>query len=205
MPALDELIRYWGYVAIVPVVVLGNAGLPVPEEAVLALAGYLVWRGELRLPVVLAVAITSAVAGDSLGYWVGRRYGSEAVERYGRRLGLPARRVAVVRRWVARYGAVSVFAARFIPGLRFVAGPLAGASGLRLVTFLGANVLGAMVYVPLAVTAGYAVSYGLGGYLASLRRTVGDAGPVALIAVTIGAFSWAAWRIRRPFRAGADP
>ena len=38
-----HLIGSWGYPGIFLVVVLGNIGLPVPEESVLALAGYLVW------------------------------------------------------------------------------------------------------------------------------------------------------------------
>ena len=41
MPEVSDLTRHWGYLAIIPVVVLGNAGLPIPEEAVLAVAGYL--------------------------------------------------------------------------------------------------------------------------------------------------------------------
>lgn len=44
MPDLNQLIADWGYLGIVLVVVLGNVGLPVPEETVLALAGYLVTR-----------------------------------------------------------------------------------------------------------------------------------------------------------------
>ena len=73
MPDIGPLLGDWGYLAIFLIVVLGNVGLPVPEETTLILAGYLVWRGELRFPIVLAVGITSAVGGDSLGYWIGRR------------------------------------------------------------------------------------------------------------------------------------
>ena len=56
MTDLAQLIGHWGYIAIFVVVVLGNVGLPLPEETILALAGYLVWRGELSLSAVLAVA-----------------------------------------------------------------------------------------------------------------------------------------------------
>lgn len=69
---LDQLLANWGYLTIALVVLLGNVGLPVPEETVLALAGYLVWAGELRLPAVLLVGTVSAAAGDNLGYWLGR-------------------------------------------------------------------------------------------------------------------------------------
>jgi membrane protein DedA with SNARE-associated domain len=76
-------LAHWGYGAIFVAVVLGNVGLPVPEETVLALGGYLAERGQLRLAAVLAVSFVSAVAGDGLGYWLGRRYGRAPIERYG--------------------------------------------------------------------------------------------------------------------------
>lgn len=98
--------------------------MPVPEESILVLAGYLVWQGGLRLPLVLLVGILSAIAGDNLGYWIGRRYGQAAVVRYGRWVRLTPARLDATRRVVARYGAVAVFAARFIAGLRFLVGPL---------------------------------------------------------------------------------
>jgi len=75
MPDLRPLIEHWGYVAIFVFVILGNLGIPVPEESILVMAGYLVWQGELRLPLVLLVGIFSAISGDNLGYWIGRRYG----------------------------------------------------------------------------------------------------------------------------------
>ena len=63
MPDLTQLLGHWGYVALFVVVMLGNVGVPLPEETVLALAGYLVWRGDMQLPVVLVVGVVSAVAG----------------------------------------------------------------------------------------------------------------------------------------------
>ena len=49
MPDIDQLITDWGTAGIFFVVILGNIGLPVPEETVLAVAGYLVWSGRLQL------------------------------------------------------------------------------------------------------------------------------------------------------------
>lgn len=81
MPDLSHLIGQWGYLAIFLIVVLGNVGLPVPEETMLVLAGYLVLKWELRLPIVLVVGIVSAIGGDNVGYWIGRRYGRQSVDR----------------------------------------------------------------------------------------------------------------------------
>jgi membrane protein DedA with SNARE-associated domain len=70
-----------------------------------------------------------------------------------------------MRRFVQRYGPWAVFLARFVTGLRFMAGPLAGSLGLPPRAFFLANVLGALCYVPLMVGAGYAVGYGFRRYL----------------------------------------
>jgi len=181
MPDLSQLVARWGYLAIFLVVILGNMGLPVPEETVLAVAGYLVWAGRLRLLPVLIVGIVSAVAGDNLGYWLGRRYGRAAIERYARWLLLRPERVATARRFVTRYGPPAVFVGRFIAGLRFLAGPLAGAVGVPFRQFVVANFLGAAAFVPYAVGLGYAVGYGLGDYAERVRHVVGELGYALLI------------------------
>jgi len=200
MTDLPQLIGHWGYVAIFVVVVLGNVGLPLPEETVLALAGYLVWRGELSLPLVLAVGVMSAVTGDNLGYWLGRRFGRTALPRYARWvLGHPER-LQSMEAFVARRGPFAVFVARFIPGIRFMAGPLAGGLGLRFLPFLAANVLGALVYVPVAVGAGYAVGYGLEAYVERLRRVGGQVEFMLLTVALAIALGVLAWRIVQGLR-----
>jgi membrane protein DedA with SNARE-associated domain len=171
MPDLTRLIETWGYVAVAIVVVLGNVGVPVPEETVLALGGYLSWVGRLRWLPLLAVGFVSAVVGDNIGYWLGRRYGRAWLEWLARRLA-PGR-FAYAERFVARYGALAVFVARFITGLRMLAGPLAGALGLPFPRFFIANVCGAALFVPYAVGLGWAIGYGLGPRVERLHRLFG--------------------------------
>ena len=204
MPDLGHLIEHWGYPAIFIFVLLGNLGVPVPEESILVLAGYLVWQGDLRLPLVLLVGILSAILGDNLGYWIGRRYGQEAIERYGRWVLLTPARLAATRRFVTRYGAFGVFAARFVAGLRFLAGPLAGSTGLPPLAFVAANALGAVCYVPTVVAAGYGVAYGLGTYLKRLERVVGKVEHVVLFGAIIGAIAFLVWRALRAARNRRD-
>ena len=200
MSNLPELIGHWGYIAIFVVVVLGNIGLPVPEETVLAVAGYLVWRGELNLIAVLIVGIVSAVAGDNFGYWLGRRYGRNALPRYARWvLGHPER-LKSMEAFVERRGPSAVFVARFVPGIRFMAGPLAGGLGMRFLPFFAANVLGALVYVPVAVAGGYLVGYGLGAYVERLHKVAGQVEYMALVIVALAAAALIAWRIIQGFR-----
>jgi len=87
------------------------------------------------------------------------RYGRRAVTRCGQRVHVPPHRLEAMQRFVARHGSFGVFIARFVAGLRFLAGPLAGSLGLRPVSFVTANILGALCYVPLMVAGGYTVGY----------------------------------------------
>ena len=201
MPDLSQLIGHWGYLAIFGVVLLGNMGVPIPEETVLVVAGYMVWQGDLRLPIVLAVGILSAVAGDNLGYWFGREYGQGAIERYGHWILVTPDRLESAQRFVTRYGSLGVFAARFMPGLRFLAGPLAGTTGLQPLSFIVANVLGAALYVPLAVGLGYAVGYGLGEYVTRFERVVGEIEHIVLIGALLCALALLGWRALQAARA----
>ena len=191
---IGQLVGHWGYWAIFLVVILGNMGLPVPEEIILSLAGYLSWRGDLWLPIVFAVGVLSAVTGDNIGYWLGRRYGRVAIEHYGRRLLLTPDRFEFARRFVDRYGFIAVFLARFVPGLRFLAGPTAGTVGLSFPAFFVSNVLGAALYVPLAVGMGYAIGYGAGDSIERLRSVIGEIEHVVLISAVFATAILLGWR-----------
>ena len=202
MSLLEPFVEHWGYAAIFAVVVLGNVGLPVPEEAILTLSGYLVWRTDLKLWLVLVVGIVSASVGDNLGYLLGRRVGSAALGRYGRRVGLTPARLDAAQRFVEKHGALAVFGARFLPGLRFAAGPVAGVTGMRAPVFFVANALGACLYVPAMIGIGYAVGHQAGARLEqATARVLGveyivlaAAGLLTLVAVLLRA------RRQRPLR-----
>ncbi len=202
MPVFDvtELVGHWGYLAVFVIVIVGNVGVPVPEETALLAAGFLVWRGDLQWSLVLMVGIVSAVAGDNVGYWIGRRYGPVVLERFRRLIGLSPPRFQSMRAFILRWGPLGVFVARFVAGLRFLAGPLAGAMGLRFSAFIIANVLGALLYVPAVVAAGYVVGYGAGAYVERALQARGPVEDLVLAVAVILAGSVLVWRAVRVCR-----
>jgi membrane protein DedA with SNARE-associated domain len=204
MNMLAPFVEHWGYAAILAVVVLGNVGLPVPEEAILTLSGYLVWRGDLRLWLVLSVGIVSASAGDNLGYWLGRRLGGAAIRRYGRRVWLTPAKLDTAQGFVQKYGALAVFVARFLPGLRFAAGPVAGLTGMRAPVFFLANALGACLYVPAMVGVGYAVGHRAGSRLEQAGRALVRVEYVVLAAMVLVTALALLLRARRQRRMEAE-
>ena len=198
MRELGPMMDQWGYILIAAVVILGNVGVPVPEETVLFLAGDLVLEGKLRFSYVVLVGAFSAIAGDNLGYWFGREFGRKAIERYERWIFVSTKQLDNVQGLITRYGPLAVFGARFVPGVRFLAGPVAGIVGLSPLKFIVANVLGASIYVPLVVSAGYGLTYGIKDYVLRFESMIGHIErylPLLALVLTLIFLIWRRWRI----------
>lgn len=138
------------YLIVGVVIGLESLGIPLPGEIALVSAALLASRHTLDInPVAVGAAATiGAVIGDTIGYWVGRRYGMTLFERLGRRLPkhFGPGHVALAKRLFSRWGVWAVFFGRFIALLRIFAGPLAGALKMRYPHFLGANATGALCW-----------------------------------------------------------
>jgi len=193
---LDLFARY-GYTVVFVGVLLENAGVPVPGETILLAGAALAQFGRLSLAGVIATAVAGAVLGDNVGFFIGRRGGRALAERHGPRLGLTERRLAEFDRFFLRYGAPTVFIARFITGLRVVGAILAGASGLGWPTFLFYNATGAIVWAIAVGTAGYLLAHSWD----TLERLTGGIGLAAfaifVLLVALGV-NRARWRPREP-------
>ncbi|HKV53460.1 MAG TPA: DedA family protein [Candidatus Binataceae bacterium] len=154
---LSGWLSTWGYLGIFVCVFIGNLGVPVPEETVLLVAGFLAGRGDLELRVVYVVGVGSAVTGDCCGFLFGRTSGQRLFESLARRYQFVRRRYDRLQDFFKAHGAKAVFMARFVAGARFLAGPMAGAAGMSFVRFLGWNLLGALVWCLLVISVGYLV------------------------------------------------
>jgi membrane protein DedA with SNARE-associated domain len=137
-------------------------GLFLPGETALIVGGVLASQGHLSLPVLLVLAILAAVAGDSVGYEVGRR-GGPALRRsrLGRLIG--ARRWAKAEQFLVRRGGVAVFLGRWVGVMRPLVPSLAGMGKMPYRRFLTFNILGGVPWATAVVLGGYAAgnSFGL--------------------------------------------
>lgn len=116
---------------------------PVPSTLIMGFAGYLVWRGDFAMPLVLAAALLGSLAGSLLGYALGRYGGRPLVERHGRWFLVTPRDLQRTDAFFARRGAYAVFLGRFVPVVRHVISIPAGAARMPLGPFLLATALGA--------------------------------------------------------------
>jgi membrane protein DedA with SNARE-associated domain len=186
-----DLFAHYGYAVVFVGVFLENAGIPVPGETALLAGAALAHSGRLNVFWVIVTATGGATLGDNLGFWIGRRGGRALVERHGRRIGLTHARLAHFDRFFTRYGAKTVFIARFITGLRVFGALLAGGSGMPWRTFLFYNAAGAIVWATAVGAAGYL----LGQSWNVLEQWIGRTSLAGLVIVLVlAAIVIARWR-----------
>jgi len=123
-----------------------GAGVIVPGETLVIIGGVYAGLGSLWLPFVAAVAVLGAVAGDNVGYWIGRRYGRGFLERHGRKLFVTPERLEATERYYERHGGKTVFLGRFIPVVRSVGFMVAGISHMPWKRFFLYDLLGATIW-----------------------------------------------------------
>jgi len=154
---LRWLFAEFGYWGVFLALLAENAGLPVPGETVLLFASFLAYsEHRLSLPIVIVVGIVACTLGDNLGYVIGRRGGRPLLDRHRRFFHIRESTLERGERLFQRYGAATIFFARFVFGMRIIAGPLAGVLRMPWGRFLLFNFLGAVVWVTTIACIGYA-------------------------------------------------
>lgn len=190
---LQTALVQYGYWAVAVTLLLENAGVPVPGETILLLASFLAYsQRELQLTWIIVVATIAATLGDNLGFTLGYYFGRPLLERYQSVFRIQRKTLMRGEALFARFGAVTVFFARFIFGVRIIAGPLAGVLRMRWQKFLVFNFLGAVVWVTAISLAGYLFGRHWEKLQQGTRRF--DLA-VAIFVLLIVTFLW--WRNRR--------
>src|SRR5262249_10248125 len=139
----------YGYLALFVGVLLENAGLPVPGETAVLIAGFLcsdAGGGRLHLGWVIATTTVAAVIGDNIGFWLGRELARPRLQAGKRFLFLTPSAAQLAESYFERYGIWTVFFARFVAGLRVIGALAAGTAGMRWSHFLAANAGGAVTW-----------------------------------------------------------
>lgn len=153
---LRDAVVHYGYWAVGAALLLENTGIPVPGETILLLASFLAYsQNELRLSWIIAIGVVAATIGDNLGFVAGYYGGRRLLNRYQNIFRIKNAHLLRGEQLFARYGAVTVFFARFVFGMRIIAGPMAGVLRMPWKKFLIFNFLGAALWVSVISTAGY--------------------------------------------------
>jgi membrane protein DedA with SNARE-associated domain len=164
-------------------------GFVLPGETAAVLGGVVAGQGRVSVYWMAVVVVLAAVAGDSVGYEIGRRYGTRILDT--RALRGHRDRIDRAEELIRRRGPAAVFLGRFIAFFRALMPALAGISRMRYRTFLLFNALGGLIW---------GVGFTLLGYFAGsayqkVEKTAGTAVAVTVAVVVVAAV--VVWHVRR--------
>lgn len=124
---------------------VGAFGPSPPEETILLLAGFMVYRKLSRFWPVAISALVAAVAGDTCLYGIGRWLGGNIEKRQWLARIFPPAKIELVRARFSKYQFRAIVAGRYIYGLRPVLFFTSGASRMPLLKFIAADSIAAFI------------------------------------------------------------
>ncbi|WP_405783243.1 DedA family protein [Streptomyces sp. NBC_00859] len=173
-------------------------GFVIPGESAAVIGGVLAAQHQVSIYWLALIVVAAAIAGDSVGYEIGRRFGPRLLA--AQSLRRHRRSIESARDLIRRRGPVAVFLGRFVAFFRAVMPALAGASGMRYRTFLLFNALGGLVWGVGFTLIGYAA----GNAYSSIERFVGRGAALVFVALVVVVLAIRYVRRRRRDNGGED-
>lgn len=152
-----SLVQATGYLGIAAIVFAETGlffGFFFPGDSLLFTAGILASQGFFNIWLLSFLTTASAILGDSVGYWSGKKAGPYIFRRPDS-FWFRKERVEDARRFFEKYGPLSIVLARFIPVIRTFTPIVAGVAGMRYAVFFAYNVIGALLWALAIPLAGY--------------------------------------------------
>lgn len=170
-----------GYFGIFLLMFLESTFFPFPSEIVMIPAGYLAYKGEMNLYLVILVGILGSVAGALLNYYIAVHFGRRFILRYGKYFFVTEETIEKLERFFTKHGELSTFNGRLIPGIRQLISLPAGLARMHIGKFSLYTALGAGIWIVVLVALGYL----LGSNEALISKYLQTATLIALISVVL--------------------
>lgn len=148
----------WGGTLLVCTIVFVETGFFVgfflPGDSLLVTAGVFAASGQLHISELLLLVPVCAIAGDQIGYWIGRKAGQAL---YNREDSLVFRKKHLQRahEFYEKYGGKTVILARFVPIIRTFCPPVAGAAEMPYPRYFAYDVAGGLLWGGGMILVGY--------------------------------------------------
>jgi membrane protein DedA with SNARE-associated domain len=186
-------ITQYGYFAIFFLLVFGIVGLPIPDETLLTFTGYLVYKGNLSLPLAFGAALCGSLCGITISYTLGRTFGMKLIRRYGRYVRITEEHINKAHAWFARVGHWGLTFGYFVPGVRHLTAYAAGMSAVEPPQFALFAYSGGCLWVASFLGLGYF----LGERWQAVEKNIERSLTVAGIALAILLAAYVLWRTLR--------
>jgi membrane protein DedA with SNARE-associated domain len=182
-------------VAMTILAALENVFPPIPADVLIALGAFIAARNDASPVPAFVCVLGGNVAGAMAMYAMGRRFGAAWTEK---KFHLKHKESADSRlsSWYARYGVWSIFLARFIPGVRAIAAPFAGALRASIILTTTAITLASGLWYGIVTIIAFRAGNNWEQVAATIGRLARNTGLVALALALLVAGIWY-WRRRQ--------
>ncbi len=186
-------IDQYGYFAVVILMAMENACIPVPSELILGFAGYLIFAERMTFTGATVAGMVGGMLGSIFAYMVGHSKGREFVDKYGKYFFIKKSHVDLAQRWFDKYGIKAVFFSRMLPVVRTFISLPAGFAHVNFKQFLFYTFIGSLPWTMLILFAGMKLGESW-KYLLEIGHEASIAFVVICIAIIL------IWYIRRKKR-----
>lgn len=154
MPDLIVLLQTYGVLLVFAIVLVEQAGMPIPAFPILVVAGALSVDGGVNWPAAIAVAVVACLLTDLFWFRAGRFYGKRILNLLCRISLSPDYCVSQTEDKFRRFGPKSLVVSKFIPGFNVIAAPMSGALGVPAPRFLAFSISGSLLWSGTGVALG---------------------------------------------------
>lgn len=189
-----------GYVSVFLLMILESMVFPIPSEAVMPFAGFLIVTGRFTWAGVVVASTLGSIVGSLASYAMGRYGGEPFFRRFGKYFLLDMHELELTERFFRRRGPITIFLCRFIPVVRHLISIPAGVGRMPLLPFVVYTAVGAALWNAILTGAGVALKNNWDAIMA-YSHTI-DIVVVAALAGLVAVFVHQHWNRRRRLRAG---
>lgn len=136
----------WGYLGVFVLMAMESSIIPVPSEVVMPPAAFWAAQGRLEFWGVVAAGAAGSYAGSIMSYYMAQVLGLPLLERYGKFILLPPKKLALAESWVRQFGVPGIFIARLLPVVRHLISYPAGVFRMPFLGFSAATATGAALW-----------------------------------------------------------
>lgn len=194
LPALLNWLQQYSYPVLWGLIMVAAIGVPLPISLVLLAMGAFAALGDFNIGLLFALALSASVCGDSIGYFIGRLWGSKLLNWLAQPKGqffISARTVERSREYFNRQGGWAVFLSRFLfSAFGSVINLLAGTELMPYRHFLLADILGKVLSASIPLALGYI-------FVASWEAVGDIVGAVSLLALALLVVIFLIWRLAK--------
>jgi len=152
---LVESIFDFGYLGIFLLMAIESSFIPFPSEIVLIPAGYLAYKGDMSITLIMISAILGSLVGAFINYYLAYFVGRSFLEKYGKYFFISHDTLCKMDDFFHKHGSISTFSGRLIPGIRQLISIPAGLCKMDIKKFTLYTTIGAGIWSLILVMLGY--------------------------------------------------